>query len=135
MLQEYTDGTRNAAIFQLSAPYANPYQGNYPRVLFVCSAGLLRSATGATVGSQLGLNTRNCGSESYALIPLSANLIAWAQKIYFVNEYNLVSANITFEGEEAILDMLEAKSVTMNIEDSYDYMDPRLVAIFTKLLS
>jgi len=135
MLQEYTDGTRNAAIFQLSAPYSNPYQGNYPRVLFVCSAGLLRSATGATVGSQLGLNTRNCGSESYALIPISANLIAWAQKIYFVNEYNLLSTLETFRHDSAILDMLEAKSATMDIEDSYDYMDPRLVAIFTKLLT
>ena len=134
-LYEFTEGTKNAAIFDLTAPYSNPYQGEYPRVLFVCSAGLLRSATGATVGSQLGLNTRNCGSEHYALIPLSANLIAWAQKIYFVNEYNLISATITFEGEESILDMLESKSVTLDIEDRFDYMHPELVAIFTKLLT
>ena len=134
-LQEYTDGTKNAEIFKLTAPYSNPYQGDYPRVLFVCSAGLLRSATGATVGSQLGLNTRNCGSERYALIPLSANLIAWAQKIYFVNEQNLQSALITFENDDAMLDMLEAKSTTLDIEDSFDYMHPELVAIFTKLLT
>ena len=134
ILQEYTEGTKNAAIFQLTAPYSNPYQGDYPRVLFVCSAGLLRSATGATVGSQLGLNTRNCGSERYALIPLSANLIAWAQKIYFVNEYNLHSALTTFESDDSMLDMLETKSTTLDIEDRFDYMHPELVAIFTKLL-
>ena len=134
-LKYIPEGTKNAEIFKLTAPYSNRYQGDYPRVLFVCSAGLLRSATGATVGSQLGLNTRNCGSEYYALIPLSANLIAWAQKIYFVNESNLISANITFEGEEDLLDMLEAKSVTLYLEDKYDYMNPSLVAIFTKLLS
>lgn len=135
ILQEYTEGTKNAAIFKLSAPYSNPYQGNYPRVLFVCSAGLLRSATGATVGSQLGLNTRNCGSEHYALIPISANLIAWAQRIYFVNEYNLLSAIETFKEVPQMLDMLEEKSVTLDLEDTYDYMNPELVAIFTKLLT
>ena len=134
-LHEFTKGTKNAAIFELTAPYSNPYQGEYPRVLFVCSAGLLRSATGATVGSQLGLNTRNCGSEKYALIPLSANLIAWAQKIYFVNEYNLLSAVVTFDNDAAILNMLESKSITLNIEDTFDYMHPELVAIFTKLLT
>ena len=134
-LQEYTNGTKNAEIFKLTAPYSNPYQGEYPRVLFVCSAGLLRSATGATVGSRLGLNTRNCGSEHYALIPLSANLIAWAQKIFFVNEYNLLSAIDTFAEDHILLDMLEAKSVTLDIEDRFNYMHPELVAIFTKLLT
>ena len=129
------EGTKNAAIFQLTAPYSNPYQGDYPRVLFVCSAGLLRSATGATVGSQLGLNTRNCGSEHYALIPLSANLIAWAQKIYFVNEYNLNSAIRTFEDDESITDELLGKMEVLDIEDRFDYMHPELVAIFTKLLT
>lgn len=135
MLQENANGTKNAEIFKLTAPYANPYQGAYPRVLFVCSAGLLRSATGATVGSKLGYNTRNCGSEHYALIPLSVNLLAWAQKIYFVNEYNLLSAIQTFEHDTKVLDMLEAKSVTLDLEDCYDYMDPRLVEIFAKLLT
>ena len=134
-LKENAHGTKNAEIFKLTAPYNNPYQGDYQRVLFVCSAGLLRSATGATVGSQLDLNTRNCGSEHYALIPLSVNLINWAQKIYFVNEYNLLSAIETFEHNPEILDMLEAKSVTLDLEDTYDYMNPELVAIFTKLLS
>lgn len=129
------ENTKNSEIFKLTAPYANPYQGSYPRVLFVCSAGLLRSATGATVGSCLGLNTRNCGSESYALIPLSVNLINWAQKIYFVNEYNLHSALVTFQEQPEILDMLETKSITLDIEDIYDYMDPRLVEVFTKLLT
>ena len=135
ILKENAQGTKNAEIFKLTAPYNNPYQGNYPRVLFVCSAGLLRSATGATVGSRMGYNTRNCGTEHYALIPLSANLIAWAEKIYFVNEYNLLSAIETFEHNPEILDMLEAKSVTLDLEDKYDYMSPTLVNIFTELLT
>lgn len=42
-------------IFNLTAPYDNPYQSNRTRILFVCSAGLLRSPTGAAVGSARGL--------------------------------------------------------------------------------
>ena len=135
MLQENATGTKNAEIFKLSAPYNNPYQGNYPRVLFVCSAGLLRSATGATVGSQLGLNTRNCGSERYALIPLSANLIAWAQKIYFVNPHNYRTALAKFCDDIALCEMIETKSTVLDIPDTYDYMHPELVKIFTELLT
>ena len=135
MLQENATGTKNAEIFKLSAPYNNPYQGNYPRVLFVCSAGLLRSATGATVGSQLGLNTRNCGSEYYALIPLSANLIAWAQQIYFVNPHNYRTAVTKFCDDTALCEMIETKSIVLDIPDTYDYMHPELVKIFTELLT
>lgn len=135
MLQENATGTKNAEIFKLTAPYANPYQGSYPRVLFVCSAGLLRSATGATVGSQLGLNTRNCGSEPYALIPLSANLIAWAEKIYFVNPYNYMTSVTKFSEHAELCEMLETKSIVLNLEDCYNYMDSRLVKIFTELLT
>lgn len=134
-LKENAPGTKNAAIFKLTAPYSNPYQGDYPRVLFVCSAGLLRSATGATVGSKLGYNTRNCGSEGYALIPLSANLIAWAQKIYFVNEHNFFSALRTFEDNENLLEMLKDKSRVLDLEDKYEYMHPELVKVFTELLT
>lgn len=134
-LKENTLGTKNAEIFKLTAPYNNPYQGDYPRVLFVCSAGLLRSATGATVGSTLGLNTRNCGSEYYALIPISANLIAWAQKIYFVNPYNYMTTVTKFCDDIALCEMIEDKSTVLDIEDRFDYMHPELVKIFTELLT
>lgn len=127
--------TKTEQIFQLTAPYNNPYQGGAPRVLFVCSAGLLRSATAATIGSTLGMNTRNAGSEQYALIPISANLIHWAEKIYFVNEENLRSTIRTFDGCPELLDMLAAKSITWDIPDCYDYMHPKLVLLITDLLN
>ncbi|HET8686145.1 MAG TPA: hypothetical protein VFM18_05700, partial [Methanosarcina sp.] len=83
--------TKTESIFKLTAPYSNPYQGNDKRILFVCSAGILRSATAANLFAKKGHNTRCCGSESYALIPFSENLKAWAHKIFFVNEYNYKS--------------------------------------------
>ena len=127
--------TKTEQILELTAPYNNSYQGSYHRALFVCSAGLLRSATAASVGSCLGMNTRSCGSESYALIPLSANLIYWADTVYFVNEYNFHSAKETFFGTEGLGQMLDRKSVIWDIEDIYDYRDPKLVEIITNLLS
>ena len=127
--------TKTQEIFEASAPYSNPYQGSYHRALFVCSAGMLRSATAAVVGSSLGMNTRACGSENYALIPLSVNLINWAETIYFVNEYNFLGAKDTFFGMEGVGQMLDRKSVIWDIEDIYNYRDPKLVQMITDLLS
>ena len=55
-LREFAAGTKNDAIFKTSAPYNNPYQTDRPRWLFVCSAGLLRSPTGAAMAIQRGIN-------------------------------------------------------------------------------
>lgn len=122
-------------IYELSSPYDNCYQGNFKRLLFVCSAGILRSPTGATVGAQMGFNTRSCGSHSYALIPISVNLIHWAQKIFFVNEENYLASIDRFFGDMETTNMLKNKSVVLDIEDQFNYMDPVLVEIFKKVLS
>jgi predicted protein tyrosine phosphatase len=115
------------SIFQLSAPYNNSYQGPTPRILFVCSAGLLRSPTGASLYNILGYNTRSCGSEDYALIPLSANLIEWAELIVFVNKYNYLGAQQTFKNL-----IPEWKCLVLDIEDDYNYNDPKLIQEFRK---
>ena len=121
-------------ITELSAPYNHPGQGDYARVLFVCSAGLLRSATAATLGSQMDLNCRTCGTKAHALIPLSLNLIAWADHIYFVNEKNYNRALKTFSGYDFAIKHLKNATV-WNIPDIYPYMDPTLVLIITELLN
>lgn len=135
--QEFEVGTKNAAIFQTTAPYRNPYQGNAPRWLFVCSAGLLRSPTGATMAAQRGINARSCGSNfNYALVPCSANLVNWADKIVFVNPENLHQLESNFVGHQAILDQIERKSVVLDIPDQYEYMHPQLQEHFeTQLFS
>lgn len=121
--------TKTEKIFQLNAPWDNPYQGPDKRVLFVCSAGILRSATAARIGScNFGLNTRACGSQSYALIPISINLITWAHKIFFVNPYNYDVVKENFY-DYLEVDELKNKSVVWNIEDEYNYMDPKLQEI------
>ncbi len=62
----------------------NPYQGEFKRVLCVCSAGLLRSPTAAMVLSQdpFNFNTRAAGIvPNYALIPVDEVLLEWADEI------------------------------------------------------
>lgn len=127
--------TKTQSIMELSAPYSNESQGATRRLLFVCSAGMLRSVTAAKVGTYMGFNTRACGSENYALIPLSVNLINWAEAIYFVNPYNFVSAKHTFLNDADTYIQICDKSILWDIEDIYNYDDPQLVQIITKLLA
>ena len=128
--------TYTEKIFELSAPYDNEYQGTAKRLLFVCSAGILRSPTCANVGTSLGFNTRSCGShQEYALIPLSVNLIMWANKIIFVNPENEYRALETF-GVCEYSRVIRAKSIVWDIEDTFNYGDPTLVKLVReKLLS
>jgi len=129
--------TYTEQIFKLDAPYDNPYQGTYPKCLFVCSAGILRSATAATLASQRGWNARSCGSKEYALIPLSMNLIMWADRMYFVNEDNYLDALQTFGEDDVAYNRLTNRLRThiWEIEDNYEYMDPHLVDEINKLLT
>lgn len=125
--------TRTANIFELTAPYNNKYQGTDPRYLFVCSAGLLRSPTAANIAiAEYGYNCRACGSSKYALIPLSVNLLEWAQKIIFMNEANLYEAVRSYRGiplGDYYIEQLRVKSIVWQIEDDYDYMEDALKEI------
>lgn len=122
--------TKTEQIFKLTAPYNNQYQTDRLRWLYVCSAGLLRSPTGATVAIKNNINARSCGSSDRALIPLSSNLIHWAQRIIFVNEENYLAAEDTFKLYLDVSEILKSKSCVLDIEDDFDYMDPKLVRIF-----
>lgn len=114
-------------IFKLTAPYNNPYQGSDECLLFVCSVGMLRSPTAAEYASKLGYNTRSCGSTvELALIPLTVNLIAWADKIVFINKENYLQAMQCFE-ESGWDATIKHKAVLWNIEDDFERNNPMLI--------
>lgn len=115
-------------LFKLSAPYDNPYQGKAPRGLFVCSAGLLRSATMANYFAKKGWNTRAAGTHNYALVPLSFNLLMWAQHVYFVNRENYEVARKAFEGHSRATAILD-DAIVLDITDQYPYNHPDLIRI------
>jgi predicted protein tyrosine phosphatase len=130
-MTQFQAGTKNDTIFKTTAPYANHFQSDRPRWLFVCSAGLLRSPTGAALAVQRGINARSCGSNfNYALISCSANLINWAEKIVFVNRENLWQLEDNFLGHRELLEQIEQKQIVLNIPDNFEYLDPELVQMF-----
>jgi predicted protein tyrosine phosphatase len=109
----------------------NEYQTKVRKVLCVCSAGLLRSPTAAKVlAEKYGFNTRACGVESYALIPLSDVLVEWADTILFMEEVHL--ENASFRLSEAELKELQRKSIVLGIPDMYEWNDPVLQDLILK---
>lgn len=116
--------TKTEDIFKLTAPYSNRYQGSFRKLLFVCSAGMLRSPTAAAIAVGLGHNARSCGSYvEQALIPVSLNLIFWADWIFFLNAINHEETLETFREFPGARTELKAKSVVWNIQDNYEYME------------
>lgn len=104
----------------------NGHQGATKKVLTVCSAGLLRSATLQNfLIKEYGYNVRNCGTEeSYALIPISEALISWADEIVFVNRdnYNTIEPELIRLG-------VGNKCHILDIPDMYSFNNPRLIEI------
>lgn len=108
----------------------NPYQGDFKRVLCVCSAGLLRSPTTAVVLSQepYNFNTRAAGIDlGHALVPVDEVLLTWAEQIVCM----------TSDQKERLDTQLEklgrkTKVICLDIEDSFAYRDPELVAAIKK---
>lgn len=127
--------TKTYQIFSNNCPYNHSCQGPSKRLLFVCTAGLLRSPTCAAEGAKRGYNTRSCGSSvSIALIPISEQLIKWADKIIFMLD----------ENEDKVLKYLKStnnlelyaevcsKSIIFGIEDSYNYGEEGLINIINR---
>lgn len=112
--------TYTEAMFMQQSPYNDPYQGKDKRVLFVCSAGILRSATGARMYASK-YNTRCAGSSPYALIPVTHELLLWAQQVVFVNEENYLDVCERFD-----LDTFKCDIKVLDIPDNYDHMHPEL---------
>lgn len=106
----------------------NPYQGTDKKVLFVCSAGILRSATGARLYAHK-YNTRAAGTYDIALIKVNHNLLAWADQIVFVNKENYDMVCNDLSGEDLLYEVQE-KSVVLNIPDNYEHMHPELIKAF-----
>jgi predicted protein tyrosine phosphatase len=106
--------------------HSNQFQGDYKRVLTVCSAGILRSATAAHVLCQrpFNFNTRNVGTASYALIPLTDDLILWADEVVCMeNEHKNAVYNKMMSMD------LYKPTFVLDIEDIYEYRNPKLVKL------
>jgi predicted protein tyrosine phosphatase len=115
--------TKTAQIFSDLCPFDNSSQTKARRLLFVCSVGMLRSPTAQMVASSQGYNARAAGSAvNIALVPMSCNLINWAQHIIFMNAENAIQAHREFEAIGYKEDIL-AKQIVWNFDDIYNWGD------------
>lgn len=106
----------------------NPYQGTDKKVVFVCSMGILRSATGARLYA-CKYNTRAAGTWKDALVPLSDTLIAWSDELVFVNDYNYQQVKKWFQDNNSNLhDIANVK--VLDIPDAYEHMHEKLIQAF-----
>lgn len=104
----------------------NPFQGTDKKVLFVCSMGILRSATGARLYAHKH-NTRSAGTYEEALIQVTPLLLEWADEVVFVNMENYQ----TVIQDEDLSPLLEARPFKiLDIPDEYEHMHPSLVRAF-----
>jgi predicted protein tyrosine phosphatase len=103
----------------------NPWQGDFKKVLCVCSAGLLRSPTAAEVLSQepYNFNTRAVGIvASHALIPLDAVHLHWADEVVVMTQ-----EEAAYVLQLATDHDISINVVCLNIQDNFKFRDPRLI--------
>lgn len=95
-----------------------PYEGFTPKWLFVCNCGCLRSATAAHVAyKHYNYNTRCCGVEPYALVPLTQALCSWADYIVFFGHETHKIAQYQFDFTSHFI---------LDIPNCYVYNDQKL---------
>jgi len=107
----------------------NEFQGDFKRVLCVCSAGMLRSPTAAEILSRepYNFNTRAAGiSNEYALVPVDDVLVHWADEIVCMEREHADYVR-TFMSEYD-----ERPVYTLAVPDMFKFRDPRLVEWITE---
>lgn len=106
----------------------NPFQGKDKKVVFVCSMGILRSATGARIYAHK-YNTRSAGTWNEALIPLTATLLEWSNEVVFVNKHNYEQVKQYYV--EELIDIDQRYNIkVLDIPDNYNHMHPELIKAF-----
>ena len=85
--------------------HSNSYQGDYKRVLTVCSANMLRSPTIAHVlaSAPYDYNTRSAGTSNIALIPVTDALLFWADEIVCADTFPEIETKVKTENTNDLI--------------------------------
>lgn len=104
--------------------HSNSYQGDYKRVLTVCSANMLRSPTIAHVLSAepYNFNTRSAGVAGFALIPVTDDLLMWADEIVCADTEHALEITKRLNNLD-----LDTRLINLGIPDSYEYRSSNLI--------
>ena len=101
---------------------------NPKRLLFICSRNQLRSPTAETLLSAIeGVEAASAGTNNDAEMPVSGDLITWADVIYVMERRHHKKVTQKFGP------LLKDKPVrVLGIADNYTYMEPALVELIKR---
>ena len=95
------------------------------RVLFLCRQNRRRSPTAERLfRKRIDLEVRSAGTESDALVRVTAPMLDWADVIFIMDDQQRRSLRRRFAGHPA-LDRL----ICLEIPDEYTFLQPELVAL------
>lgn len=98
------------------------------RILFVCSRNRLRSPTAEQVFADWpGVEVASAGTDQDADVPLSAELVVWAELIFVMEPMHRDKLRQRFRAQ-----LSKQRIVCLNIPDDYAYMQPELVALLKR---
>jgi predicted protein tyrosine phosphatase len=117
--------------------------GQFTRVLCVCSAGLLRSPTIARILQRDydNVNVRAAGiTKEYALVPVDAVLITWADVIICAEDSHADFIERSFsdileDTNKGFAYKAKTPLIALNIPDDYSFAEPKLESIIREKLT
>jgi predicted protein tyrosine phosphatase len=93
-------------------------------LLFVCRYNEMRSCTAETIYTERGYMVKSAGTEKWAKVPLSNELICWADLIFVMEEKQKVVLNSVYTESSK-----NKKIIVLDIPDQYYYMESELVKL------
>lgn len=100
------------------------------RVLFVCSRNQLRSPTAEQVFSTWsGIDVQSAGLDKSSREPVTPELLEWAELIFVMERAHRNKLTKNFRPY-----LKHQRIICLDIPDEYEFMDPRLVRLFEKLV-
>ncbi len=101
------------------------------KVLFVCNQNKFRSRTAETLYNRHSqIEAKSAGIDPDATVPLTADHIAWADRIFVFDNRQLKRIRTKYK---SILGL--KRVISLNIPDEFEYMDPILVSELTRKLT
>ena len=95
------------------------------KILFICSQNKLRSPTAEQVFSSYPeLEVLSAGTNNDAEVPVSPELILWAEKILVMEQNHKNKIRKKFSKF-----LKDKKIICLGIPDEFEYMDPALIKI------
>jgi predicted protein tyrosine phosphatase len=101
--------------------------GTVRRILFVCYQNRRRSATAERLFCKReGLDVRSAGIGPEALVRVNAQMMAWADAIFVMEETHRRALQRMFPAHPGL-----KRIISLDIPDEYGFLDPELVDLLT----